>query len=78
MMTHNEKTAATVEPFMMSYLIFSITDAVDDYEKTLAEAVKENRIQNIEVTVKHTRQRRNIWMLFMMKRNHTITFIKKW
>lgn len=48
---------------------------MDDYEKTLAEAVKENRIRNIEVTVK-TADREETSDAFYDEEKHTITFIK--
>jgi len=52
-----------------------ITDAVDDYEKTLAEAVEENRIRNIEVTVS-TPDKEETLDASYDKENQTLTFTK--
>ena len=46
---NNQATAASVEYSVLKDIC--VTDKKDDYEKTLAEAVEENRIRNIEVTV---------------------------
>ena len=52
-----------------------ITDAVDDYEKTLAEAVEENRIRNVEVTVT-TPDKKETSDASYDNENHTLTFTK--
>ncbi len=50
--TYNENNQATAPSVKYSVLKdICVTDKKDDYEKTLAEAVEENRIRNIEVTV---------------------------
>lgn len=70
--TNEKKSTGTIYDVLSD---IQITDAVDDYEKTLAEAVKENRIQNIEVTVK-TPDREETSDAFYDEEKHTITFIK--
>lgn len=52
-----------------------ITDAVDDYEKNLVEAVEENRIRNVEVTV-NTPDKEETLDASYDKENQTLTFTK--
>lgn len=53
----------------------TVTDKKDDYEKTLAEAVEENRIRNVEVTVM-TPDKEETADASYNKDNHTLTFTK--
>ena len=74
--THNENNQATAPSVKYSVLKdICVTDKKDDYEKTLAEAVEENRIRNIEVTVS-TPDKEETSDASYDKENQTITFTK--
>ena len=74
--TYNENNQATAPSVKYSVLKdICVTDKKDDYEKTLAEAVEENRIRNIEVTVS-TPDKEETSDASYDKENQTITFTK--
>ena len=74
--TYNENNQATSPSVKYSVLKdICVTDKKDDYEKTLAEAVEENRIRNIEVTVS-TPDKEETSDASYDKENQTITFTK--
>lgn len=70
---NNQATAASVEYSVLKDIC--VTDKKDDYEKTLAEAVEENRIRNIEVTVS-TPDKEETSDASYAKENQTLTFTK--
>ena len=70
---NNQATAASVEYSVLKDIC--VTDKKDDYEKTLAEAVEENRIRNIEVTVS-TPDKEETSDASYDKENQTLTFTK--
>ena len=71
---NNQATAASVEYSVLKDIC--VTDKKDDYEKTLAEAVEENRIRNIEVTVS-TPDKEETSDASYAKENQTLTFTKR-
>ena len=74
--TYNENNQATAPSVKYSVLKdICVTDKKDDYEKTLAEAVEENRIRNIEVTVS-TPDKEETSDASYDKENQTLTFTK--